>query len=144
MTQPPALASGVIVACVGDSGPRYLMLRNAEHKSWGVPKGHAEPGESAMQAALRETREETGIHLDDVHPGFEHSFEYDVNTARGAYRKRVVYYLATVPDAAPEQSPEHDASGWYDIDEACRLAKYPDMQDALRKAHAALLTRDGS
>ena len=28
---------------------------------WSFPKGHVEPGETLLQAALRETREETGI-----------------------------------------------------------------------------------
>lgn len=35
--------------------------------TWGIPGGAVEPGESAVDAALRETGEETGVRAADVH-----------------------------------------------------------------------------
>lgn len=35
--------------------------------TWGIPGGAVEPGESAVEAALRETQEETGVEPSDVH-----------------------------------------------------------------------------
>jgi len=34
-----------------------------KEKCWSIPKGHLEPHEDFLQAALRETYEETGIHV---------------------------------------------------------------------------------
>ncbi len=44
---------------VRDEQGRLLMIRCRDR--WDLPKGHIETGESAVEAALREVREETGI-----------------------------------------------------------------------------------
>jgi 8-oxo-dGTP pyrophosphatase MutT (NUDIX family) len=45
---------------VGDGDGRYLlMLRRGK---WDLPKGHLDPGETLEQCAVREVREETGLH----------------------------------------------------------------------------------
>jgi 8-oxo-dGTP pyrophosphatase MutT (NUDIX family) len=48
-------AGGVVV-----HDGRVLVLRRPERGEVRLPKGHVEPGESAQEAALRETREESG------------------------------------------------------------------------------------
>jgi 8-oxo-dGTP pyrophosphatase MutT (NUDIX family) len=132
------LAAGVVLACPGKDGPRYLLLRNARHGTWGFAKGHTEPGETPRQAALRETLEETGIRLQDLHPGFEHQVEYTFQAATGPVRKRVVYFLATVPEPHHTLSPEHDDGGWYSLHNALERAGHEQTRELLRLAHAVL------
>ena len=50
-------AAGGIVSA--PDGRMLLILRNGR---WDLPKGKVEPGETLLQAALREVQEETGIH----------------------------------------------------------------------------------
>ncbi|CAJ0794401.1 RNA pyrophosphohydrolase [Ralstonia condita] len=41
-----------------------LLAHATETRHWDIPKGAPEPGESCLETALRETREETGLVLD--------------------------------------------------------------------------------
>jgi len=61
------------------SGIEYLLLDYGRH--WEYAKGHVDPGESDLDAAVRELREETGI--SDVHvvEGFRHELLYFFVTA---------------------------------------------------------------
>jgi len=53
------LSAGIVVARKEEDGWKYLFLR--AFRNWDFPKGEIEPGESPLEAAVRETREETGI-----------------------------------------------------------------------------------
>ena len=54
------VSCGVIVL---DPNGRVLLAHATETSHWDIPKGQGEPGETPMEAALRELREETGIVL---------------------------------------------------------------------------------
>ena len=53
------LSAGIVVVRKEEDGWKYLFLR--AFRNWDFPKGEIEPGESPLEAAVRETREETGI-----------------------------------------------------------------------------------
>ena len=53
-------AGGVIFRIGGDGRPEFLLIQDS-YGNWGFPKGHLEAEESALEAALRECREETGL-----------------------------------------------------------------------------------
>lgn len=46
---------------VTDDQDRILMIRRSDNDNWAVPGGAIDLGESLTQAAIRETKEETGI-----------------------------------------------------------------------------------
>lgn len=54
-------------AIVQDGAGRVLLHRHKRLGRWLQPGGHLEPGETPWQAAVRETREETGVAA--AHPG---------------------------------------------------------------------------
>lgn len=49
-------------------GENWIFVRHSERKSWELPAGHIEPGESAEHAAERELFEETGTRLAKIRP----------------------------------------------------------------------------
>ena len=55
-----AISHGVLI--LNEQG-QLLMAHATGQKHWDIPKGGAEEGESAREAAIREVREETGIEL---------------------------------------------------------------------------------
>ncbi len=59
------MASLVANAAVIDNG-RILLTKRDDFHVWCLPSGGIEDGESAAEAAIRETREETGIEVELV------------------------------------------------------------------------------
>jgi 8-oxo-dGTP pyrophosphatase MutT (NUDIX family) len=56
----PVTSCGVVVT----DGARLLLGHATRSPRWDVPKGIAEPGESLLETAVRELREETGLEAD--------------------------------------------------------------------------------
>uniref|UniRef100_UPI00398F7D50 bis(5'-nucleosyl)-tetraphosphatase [asymmetrical] n=1 Tax=Pristiophorus japonicus TaxID=55135 RepID=UPI00398F7D50 len=119
----------------------FLLLQASygEHH-WTPPKGHVDPGEDDLQTALRETEEEAGLKSKDfdVLDGYQKEMTYKVKNIP----KTVIYWLAELKDYAVEikLSNEHQAFCWLNVDGACKLSKYQEMQEALREAHLFIST----
>jgi len=85
--------------------------------TYSIPKGHVEEGESLLEAAIRETREETGITIDkndliDPEPKF-----VDYEDKHGNLYKRVYYYVVNpkipiIKEAIKSDDNEVDWSGF--------------------------------
>ena len=97
--------------------------------SWETIHGTIEPGETPVQASLRELREETGL----VPQRF-----YNLSRIEGFYL-HAVDELAIIPafaamvaaDAEPQLSDEHDASCWLQPGDAARRFAWPRERRAL-------------
>lgn len=65
MSWPPHIT----VACIIENNQRFLMVEEISHGKlvYNQPAGHLDPGETLMQAAVRETFEETGWHVQLTH-----------------------------------------------------------------------------
>ena len=63
--QPGTPAASCVAPCafaaVRDVTGRVLLVRRCDTGNWELPGGHVDPGESAAEAAVRETAEESGI-----------------------------------------------------------------------------------
>jgi 8-oxo-dGTP pyrophosphatase MutT (NUDIX family) len=118
---PPRLSAGVVVVRDEGESLRFLLLR--AYRNWDFPKGRVEPGEDPLAAAVRETREETGI----ADLSFDWGTDY-VETAPYARGKVARYYVArtrtlrVVLPVNPELGrPEHHEHRWVDLTEAFAL-----------------------
>ncbi len=85
-------AGGVVLVRLG---PALLvaLIRLRDGEVMGLPKGHIEPGETAEQAAVRETREETGLRGRVVAPLEEISYVFWSRSQGARVSKRVAFYL---------------------------------------------------
>jgi bis(5'-nucleosidyl)-tetraphosphatase len=90
--------------------------------------------EAPIQAAERETKEEAGLDKSDYErcDKFEEKSTYNVK----GKPKDVFYYLARLRNAQQKinLSDEHQDLRWANLQDACVLAKYENMQKILRKA----------
>jgi ADP-ribose pyrophosphatase YjhB (NUDIX family) len=66
-------------------------------KSYGIPKGHVEEGESTIDAAIREVKEEVGIEIPKFMIGEEHELFY---TRKEKQWKRIAYFYVLISDLA--------------------------------------------
>ena len=120
--------------CVGvlvlDAAGRLLVVRRGTEPSrgrWSVPGGRVEPGESLSDAARREAREETGLHVEigDVVGRVEVAgpagLTYDVTD-----------FAATVTgDADPVAGDDATEVRWMTRAELTGLATSPGLVDTL-------------
>ena len=119
--QNPVLSAGVIIVHLSAQSPRYLVLR--VHNYWDFPKGLVEPGESPLQAAIREVEEETTL------TGLEFLWgEGYRETESYRYGKIARYYVAAschmevdLPVSEELGHPEHEEYRWLEYSQAREL-----------------------
>ncbi len=109
-------AAGVVV--LTRQTPRQFLLMKHSNR-WDFPKGCAEPGETAVETALRETEEETGLSTDQVRvdPNFRHRLVYPVRYSEHPnklYEKRLTLFLGWIEQAVPIMHSEHQGYCWWD------------------------------
>lgn len=131
---PAILSAGIIVVRRAEREWEYLLLRAYSH--WDFPKGLVEPGETPLDAAVREAAEETG--LVDLHFDWGHDYR---ETPPGRRGKVARYYLAEtragdvfLPVSVELGRPEHDEFRWLSYTNAGSLLK-PYLNDILAWAH---------
>lgn len=120
-------ASAVVV------GPRGTVLHlHRRLGRWLQPGGHVEAGEDPATAAVRETREETGLAAE--HPGEGPELVHvDVHRA-GSHVHMDLRYLLVAPDAAPSPGAgESPHVRWFTWEDAAAMADDA-LIGALRRA----------
>lgn len=116
------LSCGAVIVRRTEDGWLTLMMR--AYRNWDFPKGICEPGETAMEAALREVCEETGLR--DLRFDWGDEFKETGPYNRGKIAR---YFLAQTDETRvtlgipPGQSrPEHHEYRWVDFDQAYELS----------------------
>lgn len=130
-----------IVPILNQSNPYQFLLIQHQAGHWGFPKGHADPGESALQTACREFTEETGITAYQVIENVSFSEQYSFTRNQQQFEKTVTYFPAWVESAVVQyQEKEIQAYTWADYDTAIALLSYEGAKRILTDAHHYLKT----
>ncbi|KAF6209239.1 hypothetical protein GE061_014984 [Apolygus lucorum] len=134
-------AAGFIVYRIIQENIQYLLLQSSKNPHhWTPPKGHLEPNETELQAAYRETFEESSLKSDQLRVHDDPmSIRYQVN----GKNKLVTYWLAEMsdPEAVIVTSCEHQDFRWASFDEAKKLMQFENLITLLNEAHQILAKR---
>ena len=137
-------SAGVIIVASNGTQIRYLLL-NYGWGHWGFPKGNIEAEESALQAAIREAEEETGLTNITLLNGFKEKIEYHYRRNKKLVHKEVVYFLAetTAEEDTVVLSHEHRGFKWVEFTEAYELLTYENTRHVLEKANLLYIQMKG-
>lgn len=107
-----------------DSNKRVLLVR--QKLGWvGFPKGHMEQGETEIETARRETKEETNLDV-IIDEKKRYTISYITSTQ---IDKEVVYFCAKpISDSLLPQETEIAEIMWVDIDEAKQYLSYDNLK----------------
>lgn len=112
----------IIGGAIIERDHKYLLVQEAEDHidackgKWGAPGGHVDPGETIMEAAVREVKEETGCDVEltsvcqiGTMPGQNFTFLAIIFTARVAQ------------DVENFASEEIATTRWFTYEEICAM-----------------------
>jgi len=139
-------SSGIIVYRHSVGNRLYLLLHyHFKGDYWDFPRGNVKQGETTRQAALRETREETGLSADDLIfvDGFEESASWHYRLRGETVFKRVTYFLAESKTEDVRISREHIGYMWLGFTDALRLLRYKNSRKLLLKSEEFLQKLEG-
>ena len=105
-----------------------LIHHNAGH--WDFPKGHVEEGETEVDTAKREVKEETNIDV-EVNEKYRYTLRY---SPKEDIMKEVVYFLArNINDNSEAQIEEVSEVKWFKYNEAIEKVTYDNARELLIK-----------
>ncbi|HEX7733383.1 MAG TPA: NUDIX domain-containing protein [Ktedonobacteraceae bacterium] len=144
MTRKAPVSAGAFILREMDGRLKIALARRKRStKTWVLPKGHVEAGESLEQAALREIYEEAGLSHVQL-------LTYLGSLVREVSRegeippqphKTVHYYLAyALPTGQPELPTEegYDIAGWFEPAQILELLPY-EQEKAFMREHLGRL-----
>jgi 8-oxo-dGTP pyrophosphatase MutT (NUDIX family) len=133
-------AGGVVVRRI--EGVVHVLLIRDPYRNWGLPKGHLEEDEEAAAAAMREVREETGLHGLDLGPELD-TIDWHFRLHGTLVHKFCAFYLMTSTSGQPVPEVEEGITEcvWLPMEEALERISYDNARAVLGQA-AALLARD--
>jgi 8-oxo-dGTP pyrophosphatase MutT (NUDIX family) len=141
-------AGGVLIRTIRGRAHVAAIRPRGRERVWALPKGRIDPGETAVETAVREVHEETGVegHLVEKLGDVRYTYTARWEGASGERIFKVVSFfllragrgrIGAIEDAMQIEVAE---ARWLPLEEAPRLLSY----DGERKMAAKALERVGS
>jgi 8-oxo-dGTP pyrophosphatase MutT (NUDIX family) len=126
-------AGGVVVR--GEDTIVIVPVRRAAsgRRVVALPKGHVDPGETPVEAALREVREEAGVECEPVEKLGDVRYWYQRSGQRIA--KQVEFFLCEYRSGDPaDHDSEVEVARWMPLTEALTALSYKGEREMVQRA----------
>ena len=118
----------------------YLVIRSL-NGDVGFPKGHMETGESEIETATRELKEETNIEV-NVTDGFRRQIEYPMPGCADTIKQSVYFLGECISDNIICQKTEVENADFLPFDKALELLTFEDTKKMLKDAEEFLSAKN--
>ncbi|MGC8547557.1 MAG: uracil-DNA glycosylase family protein [Candidatus Micrarchaeia archaeon] len=132
-------SAGAFVYLMKEGKPYLLVLRR--EKDYDIPKGHIEKGETAIEAAKREVKEETGLEPKFL-PYFWLTTKYFFFEDKEKVFKTVKFFIAESNTDKVTISFEHIGYSWLTYEEAMNIIGYKDLKQILPEVYDYILRNE--
>jgi len=130
-------SSGVVLFRKENDKILFLLLHYPSGH-WDFVKGKIEEGESLLETATRETKEETGILDINFLDNFEEWIQYSFQFQGELIQKKVVFFLGETKTKDVKISHEHVNYTWMDYSTAMEKTTFKNAKTVLSKSYALL------
>jgi len=127
---------GAIVYRKFHGNTEILLIKHINSGHWSFPKGHVEEGETEMETAVREIKEETGIDV-IVDPTYRETVSY---SPRKDTQKVVVYFIAKAKNYDFIAQEEEIAEiRWVEVGRTSSILTYENDRTIVNKFKAGMI-----
>lgn len=124
-------AGAVLWRAAPGGGIELAVLHRPRHDDWSLPKGKLDPGETELEAAVREVAEETGCAVEVGAALGE--VRYQVGVAEARADKVVAYWAMRATEGTFTPTREVDALRWLPPEDALAWLTYARDRELVRR-----------
>jgi 8-oxo-dGTP pyrophosphatase MutT (NUDIX family) len=124
---------GVIPLRQENGNWQVLLILHQGGRHWAFPKGHGNPGETALESASRELKEETGLDIEEILQDAPLMEKYQFHRKREVVIKTVQYFPARVKGTLHLQAEEIRDAKWVPLKEATRHLTFKEAKEMCHK-----------
>lgn len=138
-----ATSAGGVVHRPVDHRREILLVHRRAPRLWALPKGTPDSGETILETALREVREETGIAVEAEDPLGAISYFFVRDRTR--FHKTVHFFLMRPTGGSIEEHDhEFDEVRWFQLEEALEIMTHATEREIVERAALRLVEREGA
>ena len=109
-------------------GEWQILLIKHLKGHWAFPKGHADPDEKPIEAAMRELKEETGLIISRFLERAPFQESYVFRSGQLSIHKTVIYFAAEVEGDIMLQEEEIEDYKWLSVRSAHKYLTFPEAR----------------